>query len=104
MTTPGTTSDVEEPVDEHADARRLHAAGVFEYMLLTDTDRTALRMERAHQIEAELYRIELAIEEATDDAEREQLGNRASPLLHRLRVHLTVLASVLSDAEKSAAA
>lgn len=92
----------EEPVDEAADAKRLHPAqtGIFGYLLLTATDRTELRMERAHQLEAELYRVELSIEEATNDAERELLGNRADQLLRRLRVHLSVLSAVLPDAER----
>lgn len=93
------TPDVEEPVDEHADAARLHHAstGLLEYRLLTPTDRHALRMERVHALEAELYRLELALEESTDNAERANLANRADLLLRRLRVHLTVLASVLPD-------
>lgn len=93
-------SEVEEPVDETADAARLgdRPARLFTYRLLTDSDRTALRMDRVHQLEAELYRLELALEESTDNAEREDLANRAGPILQRLRVHLAVLSSVLPGA------
>lgn len=92
-----TTREVEEPVDETADAARYgdRPAGLVAYRLLTDSDRSALRMDRVHQLEAELYRLELALEEATDNAERENLANRAEPLLQRLRVHLAVLSTVL---------
>lgn len=94
-----TTPEVEEPVDETADTQRLHNArtGLFSYVLLTDTDRSALRMERAHDLEADLYRIELALEESTDNAERENLGRRADLLLRRLRVHLTVLSGAIRE-------
>jgi hypothetical protein len=100
MTTSNIGGEVEEPVDETADATRLGdgpSNGMLEYRLLTPADKSALRMERAHELEASLYRIELALEEAADNAEREALGNRADQLLRRLRVHLTVLASVLPD-------
>lgn len=97
MTTPDLDNTAEEPVDETADARRLHHAGLIEYQLLTDTDRHALRMERAHGLESDLYRIELQLEEATDAAQRENLAVRADLLLRRLRVHLTALAGVLAD-------
>lgn len=91
------TGEVEEPVDETADAARLgdRPAGLVAYRLLTASDRTALRMDRVHHLEAELYRLELALEEAVDNAERENLASRAGPLLQRLRVHLAVLSSVL---------
>lgn len=69
----------------------------FAYVLLTPTDRSALRMERAHGLEADLYRLELQLEEAVDNAERERIANRADALLRRLRVHLSALSSVLPD-------
>lgn len=99
MTASNLGADGEEPVDETADATRLggQPAGLIEYKLLTSTDRTALRMERAHDIEADLYRLELALEEPVDNAQREHLANRAEQLLQRLRVHLTVLATVVAD-------
>lgn len=92
------TGETEEPVDETADAARFgdRPAGLFTYLLLTDADRSALRMERAHHLEAELYRLELALAEATDNAEREHLANRAEALLQRLRVHLAVLSGTPS--------
>lgn len=64
---------------------------MFEYQLLTDADRSALRMDRAHYLEAELFRTELLGEEATDAAEREALANTAGQLLRRLQVHRAVL-------------
>lgn len=91
------TPDIEEPVDETADTTRLGTPPLVEYRLLTPADRSALRMDRAHHLEAELYRIELALEENPDNAEREHLGNRADLLLRRLRVHLAALSGALPD-------
>lgn len=100
MTTPDIETPVdEEPVDETADQTRLHPqrTGLFGYMLLTPTDRHALRMERAHGLEADLFRVELALEEAIDNVEREALSNRADQLLRRIRLHMDVLSTALPE-------
>lgn len=85
-----------DPAANSGAVERTAQRGLFEYMLLTETDRSALRLERAHDLEADLCRIEIMLEEPLDSTERDHLMKRASAIAQRLRVHLAALSGVLA--------
>ena len=62
-----------------------------EYQLLSAEDRAALRLERVRALELDLFRAELANEDALSDAEREGIAADMSALAARLRVHYQAL-------------
>lgn len=59
----------------------------FEYRVLQDADRGRLRVERMRSLEADLYRIELALEDALSTAERDSLHQDAEIIRRRLEPH-----------------
>lgn len=61
------------------------------YTVLSDEDKTALRMHRLHGLEADHFRHALALEEANDNADREQLTVEMADVARRIAVHRAVL-------------
>jgi hypothetical protein len=59
----------------------------FEYQTLSIEDRSRLRLERIRALEGDLCRIELALEDALSDAERDDLYRDAEVIHRRLRPH-----------------
>jgi hypothetical protein len=60
---------------------------IFEYQVLNAVDRSKLRLERVRSLEADLCRIELALEDALSTAERDGLYRDAEIIRQRLEPH-----------------
>lgn len=60
---------------------------IFEYQVLNTVDRSKLRLERVRSLEADLCRIELALEDALSTAERDELYRDAEIIRRRLEPH-----------------
>jgi hypothetical protein len=64
---------------------------IFPYQVLQDADRGRLRIERVRSLEADLYRIELALEDALSTAEKDDLFQDAEIIQRRLEPHYITL-------------
>jgi hypothetical protein len=71
---------------------------IFEYQVLQDADRGRLRMERVRHLEADLCRIELALEDALSTAEKDSLFADAEIIRQRLAPHYAKLGLAESSA------
>lgn len=63
----------------------------YDYRVLTDVNRSALRMERVRALEAEIYRAELQLEDALTDPERESVCADIAVIRRRLEPHYAAL-------------
>jgi hypothetical protein len=61
------------------------------YLVLSDEDKTALRMQRLRGLEADLFRHELELEEAADNAVRESVALGIADLQRRIAIHRVAL-------------
>lgn len=59
----------------------------YDYKILTTEDRSRLRIERVRALEAEIYRAELALEDALSNAEREAIMADIQVIHRRLEPH-----------------
>jgi hypothetical protein len=64
---------------------------IFEYQVLRDEERGRLRVERVRSLEADLCRIELALEDALSTAEKDSLYADAEIIRRRLTPHYVEL-------------
>lgn len=58
-----------------------------QYLILSDSDRSMLRMERVKALEADLFRACLNYEDALSDAERESVARDIQAFQARLEAH-----------------
>lgn len=73
---------------------------MMSYRILSDEDKSILRMERVKALEADLYRAQLAYEDALSTAERDSLAIEMEAFSRRLEVHYKALG--LKEEEVSA--
>lgn len=59
----------------------------YDYKILTPEDRSRLRIERVRALEAEIYRAELALEDALSSAERDAIMADIQVIHRRLEPH-----------------
>jgi hypothetical protein len=62
-----------------------------DYVVLSEQDRSILRLERVRALEADLCRAELNYEDALSNAERESVAGDIQAFQKRLEVHYRVL-------------
>lgn len=62
-----------------------------DYQLLSTQDKSALRTERVRALELDLFRAELAFEDALSEAEKESIIRDMAAIKARLIVHYEVL-------------
>jgi hypothetical protein len=63
----------------------------MDYVTVKAEDKTLLRTERIRMLELDLYRAELALEDALSDQERERLNRDMESLVARLDIHYSKL-------------
>jgi hypothetical protein len=68
------------------------------YMILSEQDRSILRMERVRALEADLCRAELNYEDALSTEERTSVAGDIQAFQARLKVHYRVL-GITEEAE-----
>jgi hypothetical protein len=62
-----------------------------DYVILSEQDRSILRVERVRALEADLCRAELNYEDALSDVERDSVAGDIQAFRARLEIHYRVL-------------